>query len=283
MATVTIGQLGPRFGIGTNVSVYARNTNWPGGILKGAPSGAAAAGPVAIDTNGNATFAGLAPDTEYVIYAAAPDRYTGFRTDPGGSSYGARDVEIIQTRLPTYQAVYRVTPRPYALSNAFGAAGRKQFATIHHAAAALKLVKLRHVWIALESASAAAIVMADLVRITTAPATGNPAITPAPRSAGDAAAEATCLALPTTAATEDANVLATQEWNLGITGAGSTANPPPGLTYYDLLDPGAVLAPDDKGRLPEIRPGVLEGWAVTLDASALATVKALVVIEFTEE
>jgi hypothetical protein len=190
---------------------------------------------------------------------------------------------FIQRRLlSTYTAVFRLTARPYALSNAFAAAGRKQYATIHHAATAVKTVKLKRVEVALESSSAAAIIGAELVRITTAPVTGNPAITPSPTNPANAAAEATCLALPTTAATEGA-LHSNLEWNLGITATGSVVNPPPGLNWYTLWPQTQGATEADENQFPTIRAGVLEGFAVTLDASVLATVKGFVVIEFTEE
>jgi len=190
---------------------------------------------------------------------------------------------FVQSRqLATYTAVYRLAARPYAISKVFTAGSRFQFATIHHPVTATKTVKLKRVEVAIESASVAGILMADLVRITAAPATGNPAITPSPTNPGDAAAEATCLTLPTTAGTEAA-LHATLEWNLGITGAASVISPPPAINWYTLWPQtqGASEAGEDK--FPAIRAGVLEGFAVTLDESAAATVKGYVVIEFTEE
>lgn len=192
--------------------------------------------------------------------------------------------------LSTYRAVYRLAARPYALSNVFGGAGRKQFATIHHAATAKKWVRLRHVWVALESASAAGIIMADLIRLTdAAAATGNPAITPGKSIASDDAAESTCLALPTTPGTEGTEPIATTEWNAGITAAGATTNPLPDLVWRDLLEligmgnPIGMSDYEAERRQPQIRPGVAEGWAVTFDASAALTAKGYVSIEFSEE
>lgn len=184
--------------------------------------------------------------------------------------------------LITYTAVFRLAARPYALSKAMGAASRTQFATIHHAATATKKVKLKRVEVALESNSVAAILMFDLVRITTAPATGNPAITPAPTDPGDAAAETTCLALPTTAGTEGA-LHSTQEYNLGITGAASTVAPPPGLNWYTLWPQTQGASEASESKFPTIRAGTLEGFAVVCDSNAASTVKGYVVIEFTEE
>lgn len=203
-------------------------------------------------------------------------------TDPTSSMYG-NVVRPVFRKIVTYDAVVRLAARPYALSNAFGAAGRKQFATIHHAATATKLVKLRHAFVYLESSSAAGIIMLELIRITSAPATGNPAITPLPRLASDAAAEVTVLGLPTTAATETGTPVGQLEYNLGITGAASTGNPPPPLQPIDLLSPASGYAPDFDIRLPSIRAGTLEGYAVTADASAAITVKGYVHFTFTEE
>lgn len=190
-----------------------------------------------------------------------------------------------------YRAYYRLAARPYALSNAFGAAGRKQFATIGHAATAKKWVRLRHVWVAAESASAAGLVMADLIRLTdNAAAGGNPAIVPGKASGADDAAEVTCLALPTTPGAEDAVPLVGTEFNLGITAAGTVQNPPPDLVWRDLLeligvghDEGMGFGVDSANRFPQIRPNTAEGWAVTMDASAALTFKGYVIIDFTEE
>jgi hypothetical protein len=184
-------------------------------------------------------------------------------------------------RLATYAAVYRLASRPYALSHAFAANTRKQFATLHHAASASKTARIRRVQLALESASVAAIVVADLLFITAAPATGNPAIAPSPHNRGDAAAEATALALPTTAGTEGA-LIATVEYNLGVTGAASTINPPPALVWHNLYDSDGI-AGDGAAKALVLRAGQLEGIAVVLDCSAAATVKALVRVVFTEE
>jgi hypothetical protein len=184
-------------------------------------------------------------------------------------------------RLATYAAVYRLAARPYALSNAFTANTRKQFATLHHAASATKTVRIRRVQIALESSSVAAITAADLVFITAAPATGNPAITSTPLNRGDAAAEATALALPTTAGTEGALVNSI-EFNLGVTGAASTANPPPAVEWIDLYDSDGI-AGDDAAKALVLRAGQLEGVAIVLDCNAASTVKGFVRIVFTEE
>lgn len=184
-------------------------------------------------------------------------------------------------KVATYRANFRAAASPHRLANAFAAAGRKQFATIHHAATATKTVRLRRVMANIENVSAASYVTIDLVRITSAPATGNPAITPSRAGSGDATVEATCLALPTTAATEEAQPYASLSYNLGITGAASTTMPPLPLAWQDLLGPS--IYHDDQAKAPEVRAGVLEGWAVTFDTNAIGTVIGSVAIEFTEE
>lgn len=189
---------------------------------------------------------------------------------------------IIRPRkVPTYHAVYRNATRPYYLDvNAFTANTRRQFATIHHAAAATKTVKIRRVSVTvILIVTAATELNIDLVRITSAPTTPAPAITPGLSDNTDAAAEATCMALPGTAGTEGA-VIASQYASLGITGAGSTVNPPVQFPRYELVSQDQF---DDEAKLPTIRAGVLEGWAVTFDSTAAARVIARVDIQFTEE
>jgi hypothetical protein len=180
----------------------------------------------------------------------------------------------------TYSAIYRLASRPYALSKATGGAGRFQFAAIYHAATATRNVRLRWVAVALESASAAAIVVTDLVRLdgTVAPAGGNPTITPIGLDANDPAAETTCLALPTTAGTVESSPIAMAEFNLGITGAASMISPPPVVPWTTLY----VSTVDEQKPLL-IRAGKAEGYAVTFDVNAAATINGFVVVEFTEE
>jgi len=193
-----------------------------------------------------------------------------------------RTMFVRPRQVATYVAAFRLAARPYGLSNVFGAAGRTQYATIYHLATATKIVRLRQVLVAVQSASAAAIIHAELVRLTAAvtPATGNPAITPKPLDPADVAVEATCLALPTTGGTEDTgSIHANVEWNMGITGAAPTTNPPPSLVYVPLYDDPVGW----EGKPPTMRAGVAEGWAVTFDASAAATVIAYVTMRFTEE
>jgi hypothetical protein len=228
------------------------------------------------------------------IYALSVDAFTLIRVKLSTVIVGAGNVVItisavaggiepvVATRVrktASYRAVFRATTRPYRLSNAFTANTRKQYATIHHAAASTRTVRLQRVQVVIVANTvAAANLSVDLIRITTAPVTGAPAITPAPTDGSDVVAEATCLALPGTAATEAGGPLGTGQWALGITGALPTTNPPPTIPPYDLW-----LAGGDDMKAPTIRAGVLEGFAVTIDADSASTVAAFVVVEFTEE
>lgn len=97
MASVTITG-GVTFAEGTSVSVYPR-TAWPSfQPPSGAPSGSAAAGPVTI-TNNAATFSGLADATQYVAYAASPNRYKSFSTPPASVSSTPADLSILARQL----------------------------------------------------------------------------------------------------------------------------------------------------------------------------------------
>lgn len=188
-------------------------------------------------------------------------------------------VTTTPARVSTFSAVFRLATRPYALANAFGAAGRKQYATIYKTSGQAVTARLISCRVALKSASAVAIVVAELVRLSagTAPATGNPAITAQAHLPSDAPL-CTTLALPTTAGSEG-NLIAQAEWNLGVTGAGSAVNPPPPQEWVELLPATAFGDP----RLLEMRNGNNEGFAVTIDCGAPATIAGYVAMTWTEE
>lgn len=177
----------------------------------------------------------------------------------------------------TYSAMYvlaAVTAR--SLSNAM-ASTTKQFATLFHPATALRQVRVKRVEVQIVSNTVAALVNADLATLTaaTTPATGNPAITPTALRIGAAAAEATALALPTTAGTIGGYV-SSANFNLGII-AGQTVQPP--ANAYVLYD-------DSQGSNvePIIIPALTAGGVVVvLGANAATTVTAVVKIVFVEE
>lgn len=183
-------------------------------------------------------------------------------------------------RVLSYGAVFRLaeTTTSLALSFTHVANTTKQYATIHHAATALKLAKIRKVTFWLYSTSAVLDGVLELRRITAAPATGAPAITPAAHDPGNAAAEATCLALPGTAGTEAAvnSPVASIGLNLGITTANVNQTGP---IRFDLFDADKYT---DMQAL-NIRPLTLEGWAIDLRTVGITTVKATIEVQFTEE
>jgi hypothetical protein len=231
------------------------------------------------------------------IYALSTDAFTHVRVKLTTVIVGAGNTVISITavgggiepmvsmrprRLATYRAVFRSATRPYALGNAFAAAGRKQYATIFHATTATRTVRLIDVLVELQTISATAIMVAELVRLTaaTTPATGNPAITPGRMDTSSAAAEATTLALPTTAGTES-DVLGSNYWI--ITGptvavAASSAN---STQWVSLMNPVGVPAREDAELT--MRPGVAEGFAVTIDVDRATNPAFQVMMVFTEE
>jgi hypothetical protein len=229
------------------------------------------------------------------IYAVSVDAFTHIRVKLTTAIVGAGNTVVTITvvaggiepfvtqrarKIATYRAVFRVAASIYQFSQALVANTRKQVATIHHAAASTKTVRIRSCWFYLTGHNAAALTVIDLERITTAPATGNPAITPTPAGPGDAAAEATCLLLPTTQATAGA-VYSMSPLSAAAAAAAPTLYSDIPAPAIDLMNPTGV--PDPEAKLPEIRAGVLEGWAVTLTSSAAPTVSGFIVIEFTEE
>src|SRR3954453_17068955 len=82
MATFTLTG-GTTFAEGTTLGAYLLTQIGPEG---GPPSGSAVS--IATVTGGVATLAGLADGTDYVAYAANPNRYKRFRTDPAPVSAG---------------------------------------------------------------------------------------------------------------------------------------------------------------------------------------------------
>lgn len=181
----------------------------------------------------------------------------------------------------TYTAVYQLaTVTAVALSSSI-AATVKQYATIYHPATAIKQARIKRITVNVESASVATklAVQLNYLTATTAPATGNPAITPTAHRPGAAAAEATCLALPTTPGSIGATgvgLVYSTEINMGITVA-TTAPPVSGdISVYD----------DSQGTNLEpliMRAGIAEGWAIQLASSATSTVLATMKITFVEE
>lgn len=196
---------------------------------------------------------------------------------------------VIWTRarqMASYAAAYRLanaTAGQLSLTFTFVANTDKQLATIYHANTAAKIVKIRRVSLVV-STGAAGVFNFEIkpLSATTAPATGNPAITPGKFDPADAGAEATCLALPTTAGSlvgTDSPVSASFEWNAAT--AVATANPA-GLSEQEIVLYDSMIAG------PEIKPLIMraataEGYAVVGRCTAAVALRFSVLITFTEE
>lgn len=199
--------------------------------------------------------------------------------DPNGAMI------IAQRQVPTYGAGYRLavaTAGTTYLAFTFVTNTDKQLATIYHAASATKTVRLRYASITL-IAGAAGIYEFELraLSATTAPATGAPAVTPRQYDPADAAAEATCLALPTTGGSEAAAngpVSPTFTWNSAATAA--TADPARAgqeLVLYDMRQ-----GTWDRKPLT-MRAGTAEGYAIVGRANGALAFNFTCYMEFTEE
>lgn len=181
----------------------------------------------------------------------------------------------------SYVANYKLATDAAASALAFTHAANadKQYATIYHMLTSTKMVKVRRVELYL-AATALSVVNFELryLNATTPPALGNPAVTPRPTNPASPAAEAACLALPTTAGSFPAAVpIFSQEINLGANTALTTTFPPDPLVLWPAEGDGV----DDVQDLV-MRPGVAEGYAVSIRAVAAVALKATVRIIFTE-
>jgi hypothetical protein len=184
-----------------------------------------------------------------------------------------------QYRLANATAGNRMVTTPALTANT-----NRQIATIYHAATATKRVQIKFASVNVYGVSVAGVTELELVTLsaTTAPATGAPAVTPGKHDQADAAAEATCLTMPTTAGSVvNADQPVGDNWaeNIGITGTGSTAHPPPPATKAVLWDSRA--ASDGKDLI--MRAGVAEGYAINVRHGSTASFTYTATIVFTEE
>jgi hypothetical protein len=94
-----------RFPVGATVKAYKRS-NFPGiWDFTGAPAGSQDAS-ATVASDGSITFTGLTENTDYVLYAATPDRYAQFatrttRTLPDGSSAATQAAGDNSTKVAT--------------------------------------------------------------------------------------------------------------------------------------------------------------------------------------
>lgn len=182
----------------------------------------------------------------------------------------------------TYVVNYKLadaTTTGHALSIAFTANQVRQIATLHHLAASTRRKTIKRIELHI-AATAATILSVQLVRITTAPATGNGVANIIPHVSDHVASDAVAFALPTTLGTAAADQpLFMQEFNLPA----NTVIPAPGTNQPIVLFPPSGQPADDDLFEPVIRAGVLEGYAIRLQSTAAVTIKATARIIFTEE
>lgn len=184
----------------------------------------------------------------------------------------------------TYTAVYRLadaTAGTTALAFTFVANTNKQLATIHHAVGSAKEVLIRKVSLFI-GVQAAGIFEFEIrpLSATTAPATGNPAITPGKHDQADGAADSTCLALPTTAGSlvaADSPVGNSVILNLGANTAPTNSLGADGLEVV-LFDSDAR----DGVKPLRIRAATAEGYAINGRCVQAVALTFKICIQFTE-
>lgn len=209
---------------------------------------------------------------------------TGDRVNAWFDMNGALMVK--QRHDVTYSAIYRLidsTAGQLPLTFTFTANTNKQLATIYHTGASTKIVRLRRISLIIGTGAAGVFDFEiRALSATTAPATGNPAITPRTHDPADGAAEATCLALPTTAGSlvgADTGTVGTpQTWN---SGAATAHTNPQGLSGQELV---LFEANASRGIKPLImRAATAEGYAINGRCTAAVALRYLALFEFTEE
>jgi len=126
MATQTL-QREDVFPVGTSVSAYPL-ANWP--QSQRPPSGAPVGSPAAtatVQAGGVVTFTGLADATDYVAYAASPDRYIRFRTPVAASSSSGGQLGSGQLAVPPPVEIKRRQWLPTGLTDPAAAAAGDAF------------------------------------------------------------------------------------------------------------------------------------------------------------
>lgn len=234
------------------------------------------------------------------IYALSIDAFTLIRVRLSTVIVGAGNVvvtisavaggiePIVAVRpryVATYAAAFRLaaaTAGNTAISFTFVANTDKQMATIYHAASSTRTVRLRYASVMVSAANPATYAF-EIRRLgaAAAPATGNPAVTPGSYDSSDPAAEATCLAFPTTPGTDATpnSPLSTPATWLAGSGAGTTN--PLGLAGAELV---LHNSRDGVDRKPlTMRAGVAEGLAIIGRSTAAVALISTAFMEFTEE
>lgn len=201
----------------------------------------------------------------------------------GPKTEGASLSTIRATPPKSYCAAYRiaVAGSDLALAFTFTANTDKHLATIYHPSSSTKTVKIRKVSISMATSVAGAYGF-EIRRLdgATAPATGNPAITPASFVAGNTA-DSVCLALPTTqgsVANVDQNTVS-KHAVVTVSASAGNAN-----WAMGLIDTVLYEFQEGKGMEPlTMSPNVADGFAIVARCTATSTLRFVITIEFTEE
>lgn len=188
---------------------------------------------------------------------------------------------IVEPYRRTTFAVRAMLTNTTPLSNVFPGVVFAQYLTFFHPATATKKVRILSLDWALVASSAAVDITAHIFRLSSAvePATGNPAATVTSLSRDGGSAETTVLCLPTTTGVTTGGAIVSDFARVGVTGAGSAANPPSGENWRPMLP-----HPDMPGFTPlDFRAGVAEGYVFQIEPSGAATVDVIIRAVFTEE
>jgi hypothetical protein len=240
----------------------------------------------AVNTLKNIQVAGHASpaDVPPTLVSATGDR-ARIWTDRAGA------VVVRRRKLrESYTAVARLAETAARMDFTFThvANTNKQLVTFHHAATAVKEIRIQKVVLyATLLGTTAGFWNLELRAITGTPATGNPAITPKAHRLDAAATEAVCLVLPTTAGTD---ATANSPYGSFIVDHGIEATTPPvahplvsGLTAgfpFTLYD---ASAEDDEMHPIILRVGTLEGVAINSRDTSAMVLRAWAIIKYTEE
>lgn len=237
----------------------------------------------AANTLKNIQLAGNASpvDVPPTLVSAAGDRVRAW-FDRGGA-------QVVRRRKlrESYTVVFRLAEAAARLDQTFThvANTNKQWATLHHTAGATKEVRLQTcvVWIT-GAITVAPQGILELRQISSAPATGNPAITPAPHRRGGTAAEAVALYLPTTAGTEAAvnGPLGHHVFDEAVSVVTGAFGHPQGYGRGGIVLYDASLE-DDEVMPPVLPVGTLDGWAVVTRLTGATVMRLTVMMKFTEE
>lgn len=196
---------------------------------------------------------------------ASGDSVTNQQSNAASVYIQNASLTVDTVRRRTYDAVAKRTTRDYETGIAFAAAGRSVLFTLWNPGGiTLTLVSVD---VALIKVTAACQVWFDLMEITTQPSGGS-TITPMPRLIDDTASAAEVKRAPGGGAAETGTPFDSIVYQLGITGADSTAAPAPPVLWQPLYEPKSAAYGESYIEIPSGR-----GVAVVVDCNAIATVR----------